>query len=129
MKKILALILGILMLYPEHIGIAKEKVSNEDFLTEFNKLVYAKLLDLYESDRFDLSYLNEYFNPDQMGRIHGIAEKRRLVTANGEQTLLEAINQLVLEKQRVALNKPDADWMEKINANKKKHGVSDKKDG
>ncbi|MBR3995018.1 MAG: DNA primase [Clostridia bacterium] len=122
-------ILGILMLYPEHIGIAKEKVSNEDFLTEFNKLVYAKLLDLYESDRFDLSYLNEYFNPDQMGRIHGIAKKRRLVTANGEQTLLEAINQLVLEKQRVALNKPDADWMEKINANKKKHGVSDKKDG
>lgn len=122
-------ILGILMLYPEHIQKVKDKLSEEDFLTEFNRIIYSKLLELYDSDRFDLSYLNEYLNPEQMGRVHSIAEKRRLVTANGEQTLLEAINQLLLEKQRIALNKPDADWMEKINANKKKHGISEKKDG
>ena len=122
-------ILGILMLYPEHFEKAKSKISEDDFLTEFNRNIYSRLLELYNSDRFDLSYLNEYFGPDAMGRIHEIAEKRKLLTANGEQTLLEAIELLTREKQRVDLNKPDTDWMAKINANKKKHGISDKNDG
>lgn len=119
-------ILGILMLYPEYIPTAQTKLNESDFLTEFNKNVYIKLIELHNAERFDLSYLNEYFNPEQMGRIHSVAEKRRFVTANGEKPLLEAITALSSEKEKIRLQASDVDFSEKINALKIKHGVTPK---
>ena len=121
-------ILGILLLYPEHIPKAREKLKAEDFLTEFDASVYKTLLELYDSERFDLSYLNETFKPDAVGRINEMMQKRKLVSSNGEKTLFEAIDSLKAEKERKELSSPDTDFMAKINANKRKHGVNDKKE-
>ena len=121
-------ILGILMLYPEFIEKIKDKLSAEHFLTEFNRSVYTKLLELHESDRFDLSYLNESFSPEQMGRISEIVAKRRLVTVNGEKALTQATELLIAEKEGADLKSPGVDFMDRIKASKKKHGVSDKKE-
>ncbi len=121
-------ILGILLLYPEQIPQAREKLSETDFLTGFNQDVYKQLLDLYDSDRFDLSYLNESFSPDAVGRINEMMQKRRMVSSNGEKTLFEAIESLKNEKERKDLSSPDTDFLAKINANKRKHGIADKKE-
>lgn len=121
-------ILGILMLYPEHMDKAKEKLSESDFLTEFDRRVYMSLLELHNSDRFDLSYLNESFSPEEMGRINEMIQKRRMVSSNGERSLFDAMEMLKSEKERADLKSSDTDFMARINANKKKHGVADKKE-
>ncbi len=121
-------ILGILLLYPEHMEKTRGKLTPDDFLTEFDKKVYSKLLELYESDRFDLSYLNESFTPDEVGRINEMMQKRKLVSSNGEKALFDAVEMLKSEKTRADLSSPDTDFMARINANKKKHGISEKKE-
>jgi len=121
-------ILGIIMLYPEHIPKIRDKLLPEHFMTEFNRSIYIKLLELYDSDRFDLSFLNEYFQPDAMGRIGEMVQKRRMVSVNGEKPLSDAVDMLIAEKQKADLKSPEADFMARINASKKKHGVTDKKE-
>lgn len=116
-------ILGIIMLYPEYMEIIRGKLDESTFMTQFNKSVYTRLLELYDSDRFDLSYLNEYFSTEQMGRIHEIVQKRKQVSSNGEEALLQAVQQLCDEKEKADMKSPDVDFMTRINANKKKHGV------
>ncbi len=121
-------ILGMLLLYPEHIPKVREKLKYEDFLTEFDARVYKTLLELYDSERFDLSYLNETFTTDQVGRINEMMQKRRLVSSNGEKSLFESVDLLKNEKERKELSSPDTDFLARINANKRKHGVSDNKE-
>ena len=119
-------ILGILMLYPEHMDYVKDRLSESDFLTEFNRSVYSALLTLHSEERFDLSYLNESFSHDQISRINDMLERRKLVSVNGEKALEDSIALLKSEKRKAELNSPGSDWIEKINASKKKHGVGDK---
>ena len=121
-------ILGILLLYPEHMDKVRVKLKESEFLTEFNRNVYKSLLELYDSDRFDLSYLNESFTPEAVGRINEMMQKRRLVSTNGEKSLFDAIDMLKDEKERLDMKSPDTDFMEKINANRRRHGVGEKKE-
>ena len=116
-------ILGIIMICPEYLSVIRDKLDEAFFVTEFNKSVYLRLLELYDSDRFDLSYLNEHFSPLQMGRIHEIVQKRRQLSSNGEKALLQAVQQLQDEKEKADMKSPDVDFMTRINANKKKHGL------
>lgn len=122
-------ILGILLLYPEHMPKAIEALPAEDFLTAFNRRVYESLTELYRSERFDPSYLNETYTPEEVGRINEMMQKRRMVSSNGEKTLFDAVSMLKAEKEKSVLSSPDTDFMAKINANKKKHGITEKKDG
>ncbi len=122
-------ILGILLLYPEHMPKTIEALPAEDFLTAFNRRVYESLTELYRSERFDPSYLNETYTPEEVGRINEMMQKRRMVSSNGEKTLFDAVSMLKAEKEKSVLSSPDTDFMAKINANKKKHGITEKKDG
>lgn len=121
-------ILGILLLYPEHMPGTVEKLSPQDFLTAFNRRVYESLTELYKTERFDPSYLNETYTPEEMGRINEMMQKRRLVSSNGEKTLFDSVDMLRAEKEKADRALPDTDFMEKINASRKKHGVTDKKE-
>ena len=52
----------------------------QTFVTAFNKKVYTALLDrLKNSEKFSLSLLSDEFSTDEMGRISGIAAKKRNV--------------------------------------------------
>ena len=52
----------------------------ECFVTAFNKKVYTALLErMKDSDRFTISMLSDVFSTEEMGRISGIAAKKREV--------------------------------------------------
>lgn len=80
-------ILGILLLYPELLpevtdpdGIA---LCEEDFLTVFNRRVFAFLLQCREEHgHFDLGYLGETFTDEEIGRITGMLVARTKLTQN-----------------------------------------------
>ncbi len=118
-------ILGILMLYPEHLASVAGGLCPEDFITEFNKSVYSRILEIYEGERFDLSYLNEFFTPDQMGRIHGMMEKRRELSANGLEAIGDATKALAAEKRRLCVKDSEDSFLERIRASKEKKRVTD----
>lgn len=113
-------ILGILMLYPEHIPEVLGKISPCDFVTDFNRSVYEKLVELYNSERFDLSYLNEFFSAEQIGRVQEMVEQRRLLTSNGIETLMEAVAGLRTEKEAANSKDADTSFLDRINASKAK---------
>ncbi len=119
-------ILGILLLYPELIPKAKEKLTTGDFLTGFGKRLYEKLTGI-PPEEFEMSLLNEYFNPAEMGRIQLLYEKRKSVSGNGPD-VLDGFAELLLEEKR----KDDAksgktDWQSRIAAVKEKK-LSNRKD-
>ena len=52
----------------------------ECFVTAFNKKVYKALLErMKNSDKFSMSLLSDEFSTEEMGRISGIAAKKREV--------------------------------------------------
>ncbi len=114
-------ILGIMILYPEFISELSEKLLKSDFMTEFSANVYEKLQLLFTEDRFDMTYLNEYFTPEQTGRILMMAEKRKLVSSNGKEAIYEAVDALKKEKS-AAENK--GSFLDRINARKQNFGVN-----
>lgn len=64
-----------------------EKISQvapiEIFVTDFNKKVYAALLDkMKNNDKFTVSLLTDEFTAEEMGRISGIEAKNRDITIN-----------------------------------------------
>lgn len=64
-----------------------EKISQEApieiFVTDFNKKVYAALLDkMKNNDKFTFSLLTDEFTAEEMGRISGIEAKNRDITIN-----------------------------------------------
>lgn len=63
-----------------------EKLAPPDtFVTAFNKKVYTALLTrMKNSDKFSLSLLSDEFSTEEMGRISGIAAKKREVAVTRE---------------------------------------------
>lgn len=114
-------IIGIIMLYPEHISAVGERLNPEAFVTDFNRRVLTKLLELYREDRFDLSYLNEDFDSDAIGRIREMEHKRRMVSANGIDALGSLIDALAEEKHKTAVKNGEVDFLERIKAQRRKH--------
>jgi hypothetical protein len=72
-----------------------------DFITEFNRCVFSALKKIYkESENFEISALNEFFSPEQMGRIHSMYRKRKELTVNDTATLLQLVGALKKEKEK-----------------------------
>ena len=69
-------ILGILMLYPEQIKETAEIISPDDFVTEFNRRVYVRLI---ADGHFD----SEGYSLDEMGRLTRMKVMRGGLTNNG----------------------------------------------
>ena len=101
-------IIGLLLMYDEYRdGVQKGKYVLEagDFLSEFHSRVFARIMELHESaGGFSFSLLGEFFTPDEMGRIHGLEQKRRALTQNGSEVFSECIRSLKDEKRA-----PDGD--------------------
>lgn len=96
-------IIGLLLMYDEYRdGVQKGKyvLEEEDFLSEFHSRVFAKIMELHETaGGFSFSLLGEFFTPDEMGRIHGLEQKRRALTQNGSEVFSECIRSLKDEKR------------------------------
>ena len=96
-------IIGLLLMYDEYRdGVQKGKYVLEagDFLSEFHSRVFDKIMELHETaGGFSFSLLGEFFTPDEMGRIHGLEQKRRALTQNGSEVFSECIRSLKDEKR------------------------------
>lgn len=114
-------ILGILMLYPEFFDSLSE-FTHDDFITEFNAKLFSTLKELYETGEFNISALNEYYNPNEYSYILKIKNSREKLSSNGKNTLDEQIQILKSIKNSDASGNADsfAETIEKIRANKMK---------
>ena len=76
-------IIAYLFSHPDSAGEVFSKLSPDDFVTAFNKKVYASLMrNLKAYEDFGLGSLGSEFSPDEMGRISSILARSREITAD-----------------------------------------------
>ena len=89
-------VLGLLLLYEEHRKAALcEPLSlvEEDFYTAFGRKVFAYIAAAYEKGESP-DLLDEYFDPDEVGRITKMKVSRMQLTDNGPAVLEEGVRSL-----------------------------------
>ena len=93
-------IIGILATYPELIPSAGSKLGlkDDDFVTEFNRLVYKKMTEL--GSGFDIGLIGDEFSQEQISRIVRNSVSRQSLTDNGEKVLGECIARLKALKKK-----------------------------
>ena len=93
-------ILGILATYPELIPKAKDKagLTEDDFVTEFNRRVYAIMSQL--GNGFDIGLIGDDFSQEEISRIVRNSVSRQSLTDNGEKVLIECIDRLKALKKK-----------------------------
>lgn len=99
-NKIEEAILGLMQLYPSHLKLAIEKMKTEDFVTPLCKKIFKKIKECYEkTGKFDIAFIEEDFNVDEISRITKMMAERQRLATNGEDVLLELISSLSKEKE------------------------------
>ncbi len=97
-------ILGILATYPELIPHASDKasLSEDDFVTDFNRRVYLQMLKL--GTGFDIGLLGDDFSQEEISRIVRNSVSRQSLTDNGKKVLDECITRLKKLKLKESLS-------------------------
>lgn len=88
-------VLGLLLVYPEHQKsvFEKNRLSEDDFYTEFNKKVFTYIRSSYGTDDY-MTDINDAFTSDEVGRITKMKISRMQLSDNGEQVLEDCIQNL-----------------------------------
>ncbi len=100
-------ILGIMMLYPERmkeVFSGKSDLTEDDFVTSFNKRVFISLKKMYEEGNSDVGVLGEIFTEEEMGRIYEMKLKRNGLESSSDEVFSDNISALKAEK---AVNETD----------------------
>lgn len=105
-------ILGLMLLFDDRraqVMSGGVDLSPDDFYTDFGRRVFEAIMDLEGSDGgFMYSLLGESFNPDEMGRIQRMEQKRRQLTSNGADVFESCIMTL---KSAKAKESESEDWL------------------
>ncbi len=88
-------VLGLLLLYPEHrkTVFEGERLTADDFFTDFNKKVFSYIESSYHRDDSMLD-MNDAFTSDEVGRITKMKISRMQLTDNGADVLESCIQNL-----------------------------------
>ena len=108
-------VIGLLLMYDEYRdGVADGKIalSEGDFFSDFHRRVFERVIEMQKNDRYDFSMLGEFFSPDEMGRLQGLVQKRRVLTENGQSVFLGCVEALKNEKD--LSEKDDSDSIDAI---------------
>ena len=95
-------IIGLLLMYDEYrdsIVSGKVELSAEDFFSDFHRRVFERIISMQAEDQYDYSLMGQYFSPDEMGRLLGLEQKRRVLTENGKSVFLQCVEALKKEKK------------------------------
>ena len=119
-------VIGLLLTYDEYrdaIIRGRAELSAEDFISEFHARVFDKIIELQRENQYDFSLLGEFFTPDEMGRLQGLEQKRRVLTENGMQVFLQCVQTVKEEKKSSSSEANDIDEIRRLleqkrNANK-----------
>ena len=89
-------LLGLLLIYPEHRKAVFEKslVSEDDFITELNRRIFAYIKTAYISGDDSFLDMDAVFTPDECGRITRMKISRMELTENGSDVLDDSIEKL-----------------------------------
>ena len=98
-------VLGLLLVYPEHRKsvFENQRLTVDDFFTEFNKKVFSYISSCYGTDD-NMTDINDAFTSDEVGRITKMKINRMQLSENGEQVLDDCIKNLKnsVEKKKTA---------------------------
>lgn len=99
-NKIEEAILGLIQLFPSHLKIVMDKMSIDNFVTPFCKKVFEKVKECYENvGKFDLAFIQDSFNVDEISRITKMMAERQRLANNDENILIDLIDSLSKEKE------------------------------
>ncbi len=94
-------VLGLLLLYPEHrraVCEGKVVLPQDAFFTALGKRAYTAVCEMEQSeDGFSFSALGEQFTPDEMGRLVRIQQERQALSNNSLEVLQAAADLLIRE--------------------------------
>ena len=97
-------ILGLLLMYDEYRSIilrGELALSEEDFVTEFSRRVFAAIMEQQRADGgFLFEMLGQSFTTEEMGRLIRMEQKRRSLTENGIAVLRASIDTLRIGAKR-----------------------------
>ncbi len=85
-------LLGIIMLYPEKkskIASGEIELSEDDFVTEFNKKIFVQLMWLHDEGVTDIGALGAVFSQAEMERIYAIQMRRNGLDSASDTVLLD----------------------------------------
>ena len=122
-------IIGLMLVYDEHrSAIASKKVSldGSDFFSEFHRRAFERIMELESGEGFDMSLLGESFTVEEVGRLYGLAGKRRELTANGSDVLVQCVETLKAEKLASGEGKNSIDEIQSL-LNKKREAQKNNK--
>ncbi len=94
-------VIGLMLMYEEYRElIAKGQVllNAEDFFSEFHKKVFNCIMELVNNGEYDFSLLGQFLTPEEMGRLEGLEQKRRMLTENGREVFVHCVDALKKEK-------------------------------
>lgn len=88
-------VLGLLLVYPEHRKsvFENQRLTADDFFTEFNKRVFTYVSESYRNDD-SMTDINDVFTSDEVGRITKMKISRMQLSDNGESVLDDCIRNL-----------------------------------
>ena len=95
-------VIGLLLMYSEYrnaVVTGKVELSGDDFVSEFHKRVFERMIAMQAADEYDFALLGEFFNPDEMGRLQGLEQKRRMLTENGSNVFIQCVEAVKKEKK------------------------------
>ena len=96
-------ILGLLLLYPEQTAFVRDRfgLTQEDFVTEFGRRLYAALLELCGADPpGDWGMLAGSFSTDEMSRISNLRSARMNLGGDPEKLLTDCVGKLRNSKKK-----------------------------
>lgn len=94
-------VMGLLLIFPEYregVISGKFALSSDDFVSEFNRRAFEKIMELEREDGYAFSVLGEFFNTNEISRLGQMEMKRRSLTENGVQVFEQSIEALKREK-------------------------------
>lgn len=94
-------VIGLLLLYDEYrdrVSSGKTAISAEDFVSDFHRRVFEKIMELHNAGQYDFSLLGQFFNLDEIGRLQGLEQNRRRLTENGLEVFENCVETVKKEK-------------------------------
>ncbi len=99
-------ILSILMHFPKYLDYMKQNLNSDVFLTDFNKNLYLKLIEILENyNEFNISYLSDSFDSKELGKVIEINNKLSS-SQHIEQIIDDCIKVIIEEKDKLGIVSP-----------------------
>ena len=94
-------IIGLIQLHEENLVKCADELIPDDFVTSFNRRVYEKILEVYKAyGKFDIGFVLEDFNDNEISRITKTLIDRQTLDSNGTDVLMSCIRSLKAEKNK-----------------------------